>query len=396
MTASAMFEVLIIVSTGGKTTVPKSSGCSAINSLLQRVPHPTRFRMRSVAGAESRKNINALTGLRGFAATAVVVHHCWLWSVGGSTARGGVPGQWAVDLFFALSGFVLSLNYLDGPISWRRFAVARFARIYPLHIATALAMALILLVKWKTGVTHRDPSLTIGQTVREFGMLTAMPVIGRNMIWNDPSWSISVEAWTYILLFPLIVIVPRGFPMRWIVAFVFIMLVALTLAMYCLPAGAPPNRGWIALARAMIEFAGGWVAYLICTTGRSPIGSIQTDLIMMATLGVLASVPLINIEPWVLIPVFPLLVAGIAAGGSVTSRVFAQPALLYLGEISFSIYLMHPFVLMAVQPVLLNFKVEHVFTLWVAVVVPASIAVSAVTYRFIEKLSRNWIRGWLN
>jgi len=85
------------------------------------------------------QNIAQLTGLRGIAALGVVLHHA-------ANQLGGdwyLRGQPMVDVFFVLSGFVISYVYLaKGPVAWPAFARARFARIYPLHIATALAMAL--------------------------------------------------------------------------------------------------------------------------------------------------------------------------------------------------------------------------------------------------------------
>src|SRR5947207_4699557 len=98
-----------------------------------------------------------LTSLRGLAAWWVAVYHF----------RDYLPlpspnpiydffsrGYLAVDLFFVLSGFVLQLSYFRNPIGITRssiveFALARVARIYPLHVFmlmlfTTVPLAIIL------------------------------------------------------------------------------------------------------------------------------------------------------------------------------------------------------------------------------------------------------------
>src|SRR3954452_803959 len=82
-----------------------------------------------------RKNIPALTGLHGLAAAWVFLFHL--------LHGEGVPvveyGYMGVDIFFVLSGFVLSHVYLrQGDLAtaggYLRFVAVRLTRIYPLHV----------------------------------------------------------------------------------------------------------------------------------------------------------------------------------------------------------------------------------------------------------------------
>jgi len=97
------------------------------------------------------KRIDNLTGLRALASVWVLLYHIqglipsanissWTW-----TQRFIAKGDLGVDVFFVLSGFVLSLVYvpkLPKAVSWswyRHFIIRRFAKIYPMHLYVLLA-----------------------------------------------------------------------------------------------------------------------------------------------------------------------------------------------------------------------------------------------------------------
>ena len=92
----------------------------------------------------SDKQLPALTSLRFFAALAIVVHHARGLLVAES-AIAGFPLDHGVSVFFVLSGFILTYVYRELPnvASVGRFWLARFARIWPVHVFTlALFIAL--------------------------------------------------------------------------------------------------------------------------------------------------------------------------------------------------------------------------------------------------------------
>src|ERR1700720_2129596 len=97
--------------------------------------------------AASPLELPALTSLRGIAAVTVLLYHSSF--VAFNFAGGSPPWFWrrgslAVDLFFFLSGFVLTHVYgrrLNEDRNWRtvsRFLWARFCRIYPASLFTTL------------------------------------------------------------------------------------------------------------------------------------------------------------------------------------------------------------------------------------------------------------------
>ncbi len=98
-------------------------------------------------------DIRPLTGLRFVAAFWLLIYFFWeRFDLGPRDSIGIVQaGNYGVDLFFILSGFVLAHVY--GPqveakaFSWRSFVWARLARIYPLHLICLVAMVAI----WAAG-----------------------------------------------------------------------------------------------------------------------------------------------------------------------------------------------------------------------------------------------------
>src|SRR5690606_7470689 len=101
------------------------------------------------------RRLGALDGLRGWAAVTVFLSHCactlsgaaYAWAVH-SPLRLFLDGQAAVDLFFVLSGFVLTLPFLRGENGgWGSFVLRRGFRLYPTHwVAFAIAWILSGLV----------------------------------------------------------------------------------------------------------------------------------------------------------------------------------------------------------------------------------------------------------
>lgn len=144
----------------------------------------------------------ALTGLRIFPALAVYFSH--FGAPHGSPAwfaRGLASGYYGVTVFFVLSGFVLTLNYGDRLIRptaaalWS-YAVARFARIYPLYLAVLAYVA--FKAKIDTGsVSPSWPWHLVG--------LQAWLPDSLNVLGFGPSWSVSVELFLYAT-FPVLIL----------------------------------------------------------------------------------------------------------------------------------------------------------------------------------------------
>src|SRR5215217_3096190 len=106
-------------------------------------------------------DLKPLTALRFAAAMWVVSYHFWPDLAGAAIPMLVQKGYLGVELFFVLSGFILSHVYLQGfgesRFRYGAFLWARIARVYPLHLATLLGVAALAVVASAAGLVmeHR-------------------------------------------------------------------------------------------------------------------------------------------------------------------------------------------------------------------------------------------------
>ncbi|HEY1094562.1 MAG: acyltransferase [Hamadaea sp.] len=161
-----------------------------------------------------RDRLSGLDGIRGLAALFVVLHHCYLVSFGGYPKITGpgwagwlIYGHFAVVVFIVLSGFSLAVS--PARHDWQlggkaRFAFRRAWRILPPYWA---ALAFSLLIAW-TIVPQPGEGEPTAKSVAVFGLLL-QDVVGSPSP-NGAFWSIAVEAQLYLVLPILLVIIRKA------------------------------------------------------------------------------------------------------------------------------------------------------------------------------------------
>ncbi len=166
----------------------------------------------------SPDRLYAIDVLRGFAAFAVVLYHWQHFGIadGNSSDRSGWPfysilsiayehGHFAVQLFFVISGFIFFWMY--GPSIHARsvnsfdFFIARFSRLYPLHIITIFMVLFLQNIHINTNgyyfvYIHNDGFHLILNLLFVDGW-----GFGKGFSFNGPSWSVSIEIFLYIIFF---------------------------------------------------------------------------------------------------------------------------------------------------------------------------------------------------
>jgi peptidoglycan/LPS O-acetylase OafA/YrhL len=205
----------------------------------------------------------SLTVIRGIAAFAVTLYHISF--VFSANWRGTLSyGRYGVDVFFVLSGYILTAVYADLTVKdVPRFWINRIARIFPLHLAVLAAMetsiVLLTLADWPI---HYQRFFDL-RILPYHATLTSV-WFGLEPGWNTPAWSLSVE-WAAYLIFPAWLFVARRLGYGPLTA-LGIVLAGLAIANLRLHGLA--SAGWQAMARGLLEFAVGSVLGLMPLRGR--------------------------------------------------------------------------------------------------------------------------------
>ncbi|HEX4814390.1 MAG TPA: acyltransferase [Nonomuraea sp.] len=280
--------------------------------------------------------------------------------VPGEYAKVFWQGNWAgVSFFFILSGFVLTWSARGTDTAgafWRR----RIFKIYPNHLLT-LAAALILF----GGVMKIDLD---AKTVALNGLLV-QAFFPQQEIWasyNSVSWSLSHEAFFYLLFPFLLPVVMRIRPSRlWLWAGVVVgAILVIPLVATLLPAGqwqpftqSEPLQFWFVSKFPpvrLLEFVFGMIMARVVLSGRRvPLGLWGAAALNVVAYAVAPLFPLTY--PQVAVMVLPLgLLIAAGAVADVRSRPtwLGSRVMVWLGNISFAFYMSHLLVLLSSQFVL--------------------------------------------
>ncbi|HZY78438.1 MAG TPA: acyltransferase [Cyclobacteriaceae bacterium] len=367
--------------------------------------------------------LTSLTPLRGIAALFVIIFHCDLFLGGGGgllISRETSPlltkGYLMVDFFFVLSGFIMGYVYFksfeeNGMGSFRKFIVARFARIYPLHVFTFIWVLVIYAVANLTGTYHEDWVSKLGNNLWAIPsqlLLVHSMHLHNWTTWNGPSWSISVEWWVYMLFPTLVFLMMKTNALKKVlvllVAWAGMWLIVLWIRPtnpLPLPFPIPPQYTLDVTAdfgflRCLFEFAWGVVFYQLFRSdwGRRIVSGTSFFLAMVAVMFVCMH---FDVYDTFTVITFPFIILSAAYNTTGVNRFFQWRPMQVMGDLSFSMYLTHFPVFGTVASVITAvFGVQQGFStamgwficfVWIVL----TLLVSAVTYKYIELPCRNWI-----
>lgn len=298
--------------------------------------------------ASDRQRNAGLDGLRGLAVLFVLFEHftyndwfrSWDW------------GSTGVRVFFVLSGFLITGILLDlraryAPLdAARRFFTRRMLRLGP---AFLLAITLAL-------------GLGVGGMAADWPWHLAS--LSNVHVWRQESWSDAGHFWTlaleqqfYLLWFPVVVLLPR----RWLLPLVLAIVIAAPLCRMTIVAGANPFRDVLLPAQGDALGAGA----LLCLAFREDrLAACRAWLsdprvrigVICLVVAVSALNPLGLPRPmllgWVVLPVLKSLAAMTVIAGAVQGardlRLLTARPLVWLGTVSYGLYVYHYFVPQAV------------------------------------------------
>lgn len=303
--------------------------------------------------------LTALTSLRGIAAVFVLCHH-FLFVLLEKLPR-VIPSHlfyksylW-VDLFFLLSGFVLAYVYQSRFESkviaqdYRRFMWARFARVYPLHLLMLLLFVLLETGQWwlvanhSAGAEYLQAPFTSHETpLALLSNLLLLQTLHWDAHWNQPAWSISAEWLVYFTVPWLIYRFHCATRLMMAISAIVILMTLSAQEAYFGNLGLE-YAGWPMLLRCFGECVLGVVAFQCYRHGYwAQFAAAKWALTALIVNLMLLALPLPGVFSVVGFFWLVLCAARIPQTGG---YLLAWSPLVYLGKISFAIYLFHWFVL---------------------------------------------------
>lgn len=365
--------------------------------------------------------IKALSGLRIVAAVWVVLFHFrpLLAQAAPDFTAALAPlldcGAQGVDLFFILSGFVLTWNYLDRMgQSWStrttlRFLWLRLARVWPVYLITMhLAAAWIIFTR---NVGH-VPSPAVDQ-------LTATSYLRQLLLvqlwfepyfdgtsWDGPAWSISAEWLAYLLFGVLILVIFRVARVSRARVLLWVAIAASLPPTLLLLATGEFYTPWSWLPRIVMQFTAGAFA---CAAVRKlrPTERTRRAFGWMALLigaTIVGSLYYLDANPPASVPdasglvdvLFVPLVVALAVGAGSLPRLLSARPMVYCGHISFGLYMVHELVHTAWNWAVVQFEITltpgWAGTALVIGLLGVAVVGAVALYHGVEEPARLWMR----
>jgi peptidoglycan/LPS O-acetylase OafA/YrhL len=392
--------------------------------------------------------IPALDGLRGIAAMLVAGGHYMGFKVGAplSVMASTLVGL-GMTLFFVLSGFVIHYNYnatITRPGGRRAFFVARFARLYPLYI-------LLFLFDFSyTGLTARSACGQIGAPDEHWLGLAFYLTLTQSWLYAvicraslpyqygpvaAVSWSISVEMFFYLayVVVAMLIVRRKWSPRNVIVMAATAFCLIVTYFLLCRyyeedinrigvaifgPAASTDNGYENSLMRWLLYFnpaarlseflAGLAAAHLYMAQRRAALSTWRASAV---TLGALLATVMVHLWLYGAVayhssligrtasPLYGPLVATtiylVARYDTPWSRLLSQAIPVRLGEVSYSIYMLHEIIPSAFKRLgLMTTDIAVAWVTWAGSLV-LLVLISLVSYAVIERPARMRIRALL-
>lgn len=286
------------------------------------------------------KQIAPLTSLRAFLAIWVVTEHLFhifeqgvFFDIGTRVAL-FERGYLGVDGFFILSGFILAYNYANDAFNYRKFITARFARIYPVHVVCLVAA--VAMIAFRQHHHHQVMIGTPGNTyfdlvanlllLNSWGLFVATG-------WNDVAWSVSSEWFAYVF-FPIFVMLAPTRNRAAKLASLVIPVIALAIVEWRVPRGLSIPGG---LMRLVPEFYAGVVLFQLrkrCISLPRFSGLIALSIVAVGVATHIDSLSVVGLGAFIF---------ALSFDRDWLTRPLSAPTLVYLGEISYCMYMIQRF-----------------------------------------------------
>ncbi|HBS6040819.1 TPA: acyltransferase [Klebsiella aerogenes] len=342
--------------------------------------------------------IKELEGLRGLMALWVVFGHSLAaLPIINKHLPPTALNSYAVDVFIMLSGFVIFFMIDNKRQPYLQYIVQRFFRIFPLYILVLVISIILIIFARDVFLLFPEAHATTRRiilvdeylkhpTAHLLAHLTLLQGVIPDFLLKDSSytivgqaWSISVE-WQFYLLAPLLFFLASNLRLKRMILFVFF----ITMFMFLLSL----YFGGGFLGNNLSPFLIGFLSFFFYKNSEKITFSMLQYVIVVAILSFAIflrkdSIPYII---WCVVLGFIMIYHKTNESNFVV-RFLDNKSVLFLGKISYSIYLVHMIVLVFVLYLsyLFNMNGIVIYFFVIPATVLSTISLSTVTYYFVEQ-----------
>jgi len=355
---------------------------------------------KAMPHSDQRPYFESLDLVRGLAALVVLIYHVdFMFGLRDWLLHGGYL---AVDLFFVLSGFVLSLTYghgvASGELSVRRYMVARFARLFPLFLATTCIGFIVMTARYRSNYGDFDTTDLIKAALLNVFMVPSFATLYDLKVlfpFNPATWSIFFEMIASILFFFFFGRANRA-TLAIVAAFAWLVLAATVTVFGTLDVGYASDNFIAGFPRVIFSFTAGVLIERAYAKNPWRCPALLFYVLLPAWLLLMQARSLL-INPYVfdLVSVTVFLPALVAAGAGVALTGRARLLAILLGQTSYAVYLTQGSLIIAAagaSQILLGKKIYDFAPGVGFLFIPLVVLISYLTYCYYEQPARIAVR----
>lgn len=359
-----------------------------------------------VGNEHHQKNVkvNELESIRGLAALLVVFLHIPIWN---SVLEIGIirNSYLMVELFFVLSGYVICNAYASNINNIKqlfRFQFLRFGRLYPIHlfflsIYLSIELARYIYVTQFNGVVDVAPfeKNSVMAFIEHLFLLQSLGITEFGFsdlhgTYNVPAWSISVEFYTYLLFGLMVLFATKIKQIFFLVIFLLSVILLVTHVF----------EGAVLLLRCTAGFFLGCLISELAKISRFTLPTYLSVISFLSIVTFLEIKPLFEFDVGIYFLTAILIFTLVKSEIGVLKKILNWKALVWLGTISYSVYMSHYFIIRIFDVIMrrviklplhtgINGSIEVQLTFLETTIASVSVVaivllLSHLTYTFIE------------
>ncbi len=357
--------------------------------------------------------LQGIQGLRAIGAFSVALSHSWDSPVRDAAWFDG--SFLVVDMFFVLSGYLVTMVYAERATDWRQgrgMIASRLGRLYPTHLAMLFLLLFLLNLKLGINLVLGALGVDIGMTPiadqpqifdLQYFLLTVTMLHGLGIddrdLFNFASWSISAEFWAFVVMTTCFVTMrnrARRITFGWIA-------IAACVSFYLACWWRPEQRTFDTtqlldrnLARSIMAY---FVGMMACVFRRAHllelndrmIGLLQAATLVAIVLVICNQPRLFMSQLWSL-PIWAALIISLSYGRGWAVPILGCAPMIWLGERSFGIYMCHSVVVIMIKHRVLMVDSAWLRALLLVPYLAANVVIAHFLYRYLEMPVATWVK----